>query len=51
MPTQSIAHTVGSQAETRSRERPTLTVAAAIGLGTLLGLSLAYVVELATRYA
>lgn len=51
MPTQSIAQTVDSHAETRSRERPSLPVAAAIGLGTLLGLSLAYVMELATRYA
>ncbi len=51
MLTQSIVHTVGRLAETRSRERPSLTVAAAISAGTLLGLCLAYVMELATRHA
>lgn len=49
MQTQSIVHSVGRLAETRSQERPSLTAAAAIGLGMVLGLCLAHLMELVTR--
>jgi len=51
MQAQTIVHAVVRSAETSSRERPSPTVAAAIGLGTLLGLCLAHLMALVTRSA
>jgi uncharacterized protein involved in exopolysaccharide biosynthesis len=51
MQTQTIDHAAVRSAETRSRERQSPTVAAAIGLGALLGLCLAVLMELVTRSA
>jgi len=51
MQTQTIVHAVVRSAETSSRERPSPTVAAAVGLGTLLGLCLAHLMALVTRSA
>ena len=49
MHAQSLVRAVGRLAETRSRERPSQAAAAAMGLGTLLGLSLAHLMALVTR--
>ena len=46
MHTQSIVHAVGRLAESRTRERPSQAAAAALGLGVLLGLCLARVMEM-----
>ena len=51
MQTRTVDHAIVHSAVTRSRERPSPTVATAIGLGTTIGLCLAYLMELVTRSA
>ena len=49
MHTQSLVRAVGRLAEIRSRKRPSQAAAAAIGIGVVLGLFLAHLMELMTR--